>query len=274
MLYDQDSLYFGAAAAGAKWAYYDIASTTGNVIEIFTLLGDPAASFVFRDPVPEDTLDQEAPVIEFLGLSEFFHDWDYIDNPVEVICKISDNKEIITTPDQLVVRLTHLADGQGNPVQEEWDWDWSLDDLPPPDTTTGHLFEIAFNDTLPTGSWEFFASAQDYLGNSAVESARFKIAGDKLTVDNPLYYNHPGGDETSFTFSLAHDATIIVKVYTVSGKLVWTYNDFGQTGYNIIHWDGHDQQGNRLSNGAYIYKITAQRGNEKVQKTEKMLKLR
>jgi len=275
--FERDSLQFGAAAAGAKWIYYSTAGNTGDVVDIFTLLGDPAAAFIFEDPVPEDTLDSEPPVIE-IDLGSNFSSGEFIDNPVQITCTVSDNKEIITSENQLIFSLTQLTDALGYPIpvpNGEWDLDWSSELLDPPDSTGGHEIQVVFSDSLPAGEWRFLASAQDYLNNLSEDSVFFMIKLGELVLDNPLYYNHPGCDETSFTFSLSREAVITIKVFTVAGRLIWTDTYQGQVGYNDdILWDGHDQQGDRLSNGAYLYKIIARSGQEQVERLEKMIKIR
>ena len=41
-----------------------------------------------------------------------------------------------------------------------------------------------------------------------------------------------------------------------------------------IYWDGLDWDGDKLSNGVYLYKIVVDDGDRKVEKTEKLAVLR
>ena len=82
---------------------------------------------------------------------------------------------------------------------------------------------------------------------------------------------------TRFTYVLTEDADEIeIKVYTVSGRLVKTFDDVSPTiGYHeyprtLYGWDCRDNQGYPLANGVYFYKITAKKGNKTVTKTMKM----
>ena len=48
-----------------------------------------------------------------------------------------------------------------------------------------------------------------------------------------------------------------IKIYTISGRLIKTIDNYAITDkYIKIFWDGSDQDGNRIANGTYFYKLT------------------
>ncbi len=67
-----------------------------------------------------------------------------------------------------------------------------------------------------------------------------------------------------------------IKIYTVSGRLIKTFKDLPTSvGYHEyprtdLGWDCRDKEGYFLANGVYFYRITATKGNKKIEKTEKM----
>ena len=68
-------------------------------------------------------------------------------------------------------------------------------------------------------------------------------------------------------FNLAgseHPAECKIKIYTVSGRLVKIINTPVNIGYNQIHWDGRDTDGDALANGVYLYKMIIE-GNIKTE---------
>jgi len=82
---------------------------------------------------------------------------------------------------------------------------------------------------------------------------------------------------TRFTYTLTDDADeVTIKVYTVSGRLVRTFENLETgVGYHefprkVLGWDCRDNDGFYLANGVYFYKIIAQKGNKKIEKTQKM----
>ena len=44
-----------------------------------------------------------------------------------------------------------------------------------------------------------------------------------------------------------------------------------RAGYNQVHWDGLDSQGRTIANGTYLYTITADNGQDRVKKKEKLI---
>ena len=49
-----------------------------------------------------------------------------------------------------------------------------------------------------------------------------------------------------------------IDVFTVGGRLIRTIDGIrGSTGPNQVHWDGRDQQGDKLANGVYLYRVHA-----------------
>ncbi|MBU1880416.1 T9SS type A sorting domain-containing protein, partial [bacterium] len=280
MLFDDDTLAIqslGALTTGAKWRYaLGGAGNLGDVIEIFNLLGDPATVFVFDYPEPGDTVDTGPPQITFTGFGPNFHSGDFLDNPVDITITIADDNEILTAPGDFDVKLIWETNGQGVPVpppDDLWPWDWSQDSLAYPDSINGHTIEIAFKDTLPDGEWRFEIYAEDVLNNESFESRSFKIA-TPLVLEDPLNWPNPFNQETNFTFTISQNADVTIKVYTVSGKLIWVYNSMQEAGYNIIPWDGRDRQGDPISNGTYIYKVRANNGTQDVEARQKLIRIR
>jgi flagellar hook assembly protein FlgD len=69
---------------------------------------------------------------------------------------------------------------------------------------------------------------------------------------------------------------IKVKIYTVSGRLIRTLDDLSEPlpGYNYYPWDGRDDDGDRIANGVYLYKIILKTGKEQKEVIEKLVVLR
>ncbi|MDP3024833.1 MAG: FlgD immunoglobulin-like domain containing protein, partial [candidate division Zixibacteria bacterium] len=48
------------------------------------------------------------------------------------------------------------------------------------------------------------------------------------------------------------------KIFTLSGRLIRTMSGTGSAGFNSgVVWDGRDQDGDKVANGVYIYKVVA-----------------
>lgn len=276
---------FGQAVTQAKWMYYANYANIGNVIQTFVLFGDPACRFAYLQPNPADTLDNAPPVVTFtIGdtlTSSMFHNGDFVKNPVQFQVTIFDSTEIDYS--SLTLSLTHLADAEGDPVDTTWNWSWTPDSLAPPHFTftlsppdsLGHRFLLSYYNTLAGGDWGFQLTVSDYFRHGpTIFNADFRIEYDHLLLEQPLNHPNPFRDETSFTFILSKPAQVTIKIYTVAGKLIRILHFQGNTGYNICAWDGQDQMGDPLSNGAYLYKIIAKDGDQQVEKVAKMAKVK
>jgi hypothetical protein len=119
--------------------------------------------------------------------------------------------------------------------------------------------------------------AWDNSNNSSIIESIFSVLSDEeLTVRNPLNYPNPMKNETTFTFELSRDAEVTLKIYSVAGRLIKKFEPIqGQIGYNIFpeNWDGTDNDGDKIANGVYLFKIAAStiqegetRTAEKIQK--------
>jgi hypothetical protein len=99
-------------------------------------------------------------------------------------------------------------------------------------------------------------------------------------LTNVFNYPNPFKNDTYFTFEIhgqnAPDE-LKIKVFTVAGRLIKDILIPPSTlrvGFNKVHWDGRDQDGDEIANGVYFYKIIAK--NNGVTKTtiEKLARVR
>ncbi|MBZ0198743.1 MAG: type IX secretion system sortase PorU, partial [Ignavibacteriaceae bacterium] len=118
--------------------------------------------------------------------------------------------------------------------------------------------EYKFNG-LDLGDYKMDVKAWDVFNNFTTETAYFNIvSGDELVIRDVYNYPNPFKSNTSFTFqqNLNRAIDVKIKVYTVAGRLI---KNIERTGLNDkfvnIDWDGRDEDGNVLANGAYLYKL-------------------
>jgi flagellar hook assembly protein FlgD len=118
--------------------------------------------------------------------------------------------------------------------------------------------------------------------NSSETTIDFIVAeSDELALNHVLNYPNPFTTNTEFMFEHNQSCErlfVKVQIFTVSGKLVKTINEYVEPqGFRVrnVHWDGMDEFGDPLARGTYIYKITASDdlGN-KADKIEKLVILR
>jgi hypothetical protein len=114
---------------------------------------------------------------------------------------------------------------------------------------------------LDSGPHHLQLRAWDVFNNSSVEETFFQVASsEKLSVQNVYNYPNPFARETVFTFQHNQNVPIDVeiKVYTVAGRMIAQLREYSVTDRFVrIPWSGLDDDGDRIANGVYFYKIIA-----------------
>ncbi|RMD94954.1 MAG: T9SS C-terminal target domain-containing protein, partial [Calditrichaeota bacterium] len=101
--------------------------------------------------------------------------------------------------------------------------------------------------------------AWDNANNSTTATVDVVVVHEEgLVLKDVLNYPNPFAEKTTFTFFLNRDAEVKIKIYTISGQLIRTLEyPFAHSGFNMIEWDGRDEEGDRPANGIYIFKLIA-----------------
>jgi flagellar hook assembly protein FlgD len=85
-------------------------------------------------------------------------------------------------------------------------------------------------------------------------------AGGYITnYPNPF---HPGEAPTTIAYKLDDNATVTLKIYTITGGLVFEKSfpagqPGGRTGLNEFVWDGKNGKGTTVASGGYVVDIQA-----------------
>ena len=162
---------------------------------------------------------------------------------------------------------------------------------PIPDSTVLQTDEVVWTDTLQVGGaagatispvftqgphWvAFFAT--DNNGNPSYRRYNFQVAGrfELLYVGN---YPNPFRTRTIIAYTLTDqaDERVRMRIYTVSGRLIRTMFDPNPhpVNYREVIWDGKDDNGNDIANGVYFCRLRAVQGEQTIEKTIKIAKIR
>jgi hypothetical protein len=112
--------------------------------------------------------------------------------------------------------------------------------------------------------------AWDVENNSGEASVDFLVAETgEIKLKNVLNYPNPFVTNTKFWFE--HNLVGVpiethIQVFTVAGKLVKNIqNAFTPLSFRVddVAWDGTDDEGDRLANGVYLYKVSVSYNDEK-----------
>jgi hypothetical protein len=108
---------------------------------------------------------------------------------------------------------------------------------------------------------------------------RVTTGGNDLQLLNVFNFPNPFQEErgTAFSFFLAAGGPVdvMIRVFTVSGKLIYERVERGLApGYHQLPWDGRDNEGDQIANGVYLYKVVATNGTKSQTYLGRLVKLR
>ena len=135
---------------------------------------------------------------------------------------------------------------------------------------------IAFEPDLPNDEYQLQVLATDSSENR-VESQIYRFhLEEPVSITHLLNVPNPIRTNTVFTYNLAQAPDqVTVKIYTVSGRLIRTIEDAStRRGYNETDWDARDENGERLANGVYLYKVIVKIGKHRIEKIGRLAILR
>jgi hypothetical protein len=134
-------------------------------------------------------------------------------------------------------------------------------------------------DELSEGSHTLNLKVWDVYNNSSQTYTEFVVAPSAdLALKHVLNYPNPFTTKTQFYFEHNQCCVVLeaqVQIFTVSGKLVKTINQYVSTeGYRSegIDWDGRDEFGDKIGRGVYLYRVKVKDGNgSTAEKFEKLV---
>jgi len=135
---------------------------------------------------------------------------------------------------------------------------------------------VEYQPVLEKGEYLFNVFAKDASGNLVNPAGVTKTfyVDDETKLIDMFNYPNPFKDDTYFTFKLTQlPDELKINVYTVAGRLVKEINIMQSElnfDFNKIYWDGKDEDGDRLANGVYFYKVIMKAGDEINESIHKM----
>ncbi|MGH7742679.1 MAG: FlgD immunoglobulin-like domain containing protein, partial [Candidatus Eiseniibacteriota bacterium] len=124
-----------------------------------------------------------------------------------------------------------------------------------PGLTTGpHTIEVSAADNLASGLNAGVHRSRTSLSFQVEESPSLSISRAYLFPDPTC----SGGVSCGGRFvvdSPGDSVNVLLRVYTVAGRLVRTLRSYGSVGQSQIPWDGLDEEGDPLANGVYLFKV-------------------
>jgi hypothetical protein len=217
--------------------------------------------------------DNQGPLISLYMNDENFVNGGITDNQPFIFALLEDENGI-NTAGGIGHDIIAILDGdESNPIVLNEYYEAEQDDF-----TNGKVY-YRLRD-LEDGEHTLSFKAWDVYNNSQTQDIQFVVAGeDELKITRVLNYPNPFIDYTEFWFN--HNRPfepleVMVQVFTVTGKLVWTKNQIANTNgflFRELSWNGRDDFGNKIGKGVYVYKLSVKSTltQQKVEKYEKLV---
>ncbi len=128
---------------------------------------------------------------------------------------------------------------------------------------------------LEPGEHRFNFRASDNALNIAHMEINLDVFSEaEVKLSEVLIYPNPFRDNCYFTFEVTQPSEIMIKIYTVAGRLIQRIERSVGSGYNQIEWNGRDWRGDQPANGVYLCYVRARSvsGEGGVREDEQLVK--
>ncbi|MBI1798661.1 MAG: hypothetical protein HYR73_03130 [Candidatus Eisenbacteria bacterium] len=117
-----------------------------------------------------------------------------------------------------------------------------------------HKIEVSAADNLASGLAAGAHRSKAVIEFEVQESPQLHIARAYLFPD-PTSSGGPASGGTFVIDAPGDSLNVLLRMYTVAGRLVRTLRSYGGIGQVQIPWDGLDEEDERLANGVYLFKV-------------------
>lgn len=127
---------------------------------------------------------------------------------------------------------------------------------------------------LTSGTHRLRIEATDRIGNPAAKEFQVRVQSS-FVLQALANHPNPFAGSTVIAYTLTQPAQeVSLRIYTVAGRLIRELKYFDEVGYVEHEWDGTDEAGVEVANGVYYLRFVARRGDERIERIEKMARLR
>lgn len=221
--------------------------------------GGSEEKFIIGGSNPDGVVDDTPPVVEVFMNSTDFVAGSQVDANPTLVVRLADDFGINVTGNS----IGHDLEGFLN---EDTQNSYLLNDFYEAENNDYTKGEVRFPlRDLEPGTYTMRVRAWDVANNLGEGQTEFIVAGDgKVALQNVLNYPNPFTDRTCFQFDTniaGEDLEVLVQVFTISGRLVKTIeqfipaNDGALRLDDCIQWDGRDDYGDQLARGTYLYQV-------------------
>lgn len=200
--------------------------------------------------------DQEGPEIAlYMNDTRFVNGGATSNNPI-LLAVLTDSSGINTTGNGIGHNITAMLDNDKNQV-------FILNDYYEAKLDSYQQGEVKYSlSNLAEGEHSLQFKVWDINNISSTSNLQFVVAeSGEMALKHILNYPNPFTTSTSFYFEHNQpneDLDVLIDIFTVSGKRVKTiHQSVAASGFRSdpIPWDGHDEFGDPIGKGVYVYRL-------------------
>lgn len=136
------------------------------------------------------------------------------------------------------------------------------------------IAKFRFNPALADGDHSIEVFDKD--GNRVFN--KFFIVSSEFSLLNLYNYPNPFSETTLFTFILpVVPDELKINIYTIAGRKIKEIKKTSTdliNGFNKIEWDGTDDDGDKIANGSYLYKVIIRNPEKSYHSIQKLAKIK
>ncbi len=133
---------------------------------------------------------------------------------------------------------------------------------------------MRFSPTLSPGDHVIKIRAADLAGNWSEQPLNVTVSGE-FALQAIANHPNPFVSETIIAYTLTDEAErVTLTIHTVSGRLIRRFEFANEVGYVEHIWDGCDEMGEEVANGVYYMRFVAVNGKKRIERVEKVAKLK
>ncbi|MBC8204434.1 type IX secretion system sortase PorU [bacterium] len=138
-------------------------------------------------------------------------------------------------------------------------------------------------DYIPQGNHEMKFRVWDSFNNPQQITFTANVASSEPSDEwlwDLLNYPNPFADETIITFRLIEAAEVKMRIFTVGGRCIDEIGPYYEEDEGYIYneqrytWDGRDRMGDKVANGVYLYKVSADFSGKTISKIGRIVVMR
>ncbi len=250
--------------------YFQIKATVENLKDRYNFIG--LSDKAKNDYDPED-IEEAPPISPYIHLFFSHPDWGKNSGSYTQDIRKRPVGNSSSWPERIIWETQIKTDQLNKTITLEWENSQTF-----PDEYNLYLSdenEKILADMKEQDSYSFITSNGKDNFKVIARIKEMSNSPEDLTLSQVYNYPNPTDDATTIHLKLGAKANVTVRIYTISGELIWSeQQNYDAQGTYEIPWDLTNNQGQKLASGIYVLWVKASNSAKTLTKTNKIALIR